>query len=303
MVVLVNEPAYGGSGGMIPVVSNHPRAADMLPHELGHQLANLGDEYESAYSGYPPCEAECPEPNLTNQTDPGSLKWALWLDADTPIPTPETPAYASSVGLFEGGRYQATGVFRPFQDCAMRTLGKPFCPVCREALVRSFYDRVRPIDRVEPEILPMLPICAQQTLRVFHPQTGDGSLRAMWEVDGVLSSTDSDSWELRADRLGPGTHRIQVRVTDQTPLVRSDPEGRLHAEHTWTVRIAGLEGCETPADDPGASTSTGGVRPESGCGCASGAGEDRRHRGLPWLIAWLLISGRWFRKADAVRRI
>ena len=58
-------------------------------------------------------------------------KWADLL----PDPT-------GRLGLFEGGGYQSKGVWRPSEDCRMRTNESPdFCPVCSRAIVRitDFY--------------------------------------------------------------------------------------------------------------------------------------------------------------------
>ncbi len=57
---------------------------------------------------------------------------------------PTSPAESSSypVGVYEGGGYQSRGVFRPANDCRMRTNTSPaFCPVCIRAIDRliDFY--------------------------------------------------------------------------------------------------------------------------------------------------------------------
>ena len=38
------------------------------------------------------------------------------------------------VGAFEGGNYQATGFYRPEQNCLMFTRTEAFCVVCAEAI-------------------------------------------------------------------------------------------------------------------------------------------------------------------------
>ncbi len=38
------------------------------------------------------------------------------------------------VGAFEGGNYQAEGIYRPEQDCLMFTRAEQFCVVCAEAI-------------------------------------------------------------------------------------------------------------------------------------------------------------------------
>ena len=40
-------------------------------------------------------------------------------------------------GLYEGGGYQSKGVWRPAEDCRMKTNSCPdFCPVCTRAINR-----------------------------------------------------------------------------------------------------------------------------------------------------------------------
>jgi hypothetical protein len=62
------------------------------------------------------------------------VTWKHWVAAATPVPTSETPAYASVIGVFEGAAYNPTGRYRPKQNCRMRENGMPFCEVCSEAM-------------------------------------------------------------------------------------------------------------------------------------------------------------------------
>jgi hypothetical protein len=44
--------------------------------------------------------------------------------------------------VFEGGGYVAKGVYRPMQDCSMKSISVDnFCPVCKEAIknIIEFY--------------------------------------------------------------------------------------------------------------------------------------------------------------------
>lgn len=45
IIVLVNDPSYGGSGGSVSVSYNGPYASQVTVHEFGHTLGNLLDEY------------------------------------------------------------------------------------------------------------------------------------------------------------------------------------------------------------------------------------------------------------------
>ena len=48
-----------------------------------------------------------------------------------PQPNPHAPDH---VGAYKGARYMHCGCYRPSYDCRMRTLGEPFCAVCRKAI-------------------------------------------------------------------------------------------------------------------------------------------------------------------------
>ncbi|MBQ4146459.1 MAG: peptidase M64, partial [Prevotella sp.] len=88
-----------------------------------------------------PAEVEPWEPNLTTLKN-FEVKWKDMMDAKTPVPTPQTRTYINKVGVYEGAGYSLKGVYRPMQDCRMRTNEYPeFCPVCNRALERliNFY--------------------------------------------------------------------------------------------------------------------------------------------------------------------
>jgi len=140
LVLLVNSERYGGGGFYnfysIATVDNE-RSPFVFIHEFGHSFAGLGDEYiggapegEEYYSP----EWEPWEPNLTTRVR-FEDKWKNSLAPDVPVPTPRDSVYRNRIGVYEGGGYQAKGVYSPFQTCWMKeqAAGK-FCPVCRKAI-------------------------------------------------------------------------------------------------------------------------------------------------------------------------
>ena len=145
--ILVNSDKYGG--GSIynyysVCVSDNRFSEYVFSHEFGHGFAFLADEYytsDVAYNDFYPLDVEPLEPNITTLVDFGS-KWKDLVDEDTPVPTPDTPEYKDKVGVFEGGGYVAKGVYRPMEDCSMKTATvNNFCPVCKRAIQRmiDFY--------------------------------------------------------------------------------------------------------------------------------------------------------------------
>lgn len=135
IIILANTDTYGGGGiynSYTLTTAHHPQFRPVVVHEFGHSFAGLADEY--AYAGeedpYYFSDIEPWEQNITTQKDFAS-KWKNMLDIGF-----------EGVGLFEGAGYQPKGVWRPAEDCRMRTNGADaFCPVCQRAIARmiNFY--------------------------------------------------------------------------------------------------------------------------------------------------------------------
>lgn len=146
IIILVNSDHYGGGGILNSynlTSTHHTKYRPVVVHEFGHSFCGLGDEYAYETEDIPmyPSEVEPWEPNLTTLKD-FNVKWKDMIDAKTPVPTPQTRIYINKVGVFEGAGYSLKGVYRPMQDCRMRTNEYPeFCPVCHRALERliNFY--------------------------------------------------------------------------------------------------------------------------------------------------------------------
>jgi hypothetical protein len=157
LIVLVNDRSYGGGARAaldmpaaayhahrtdkpidfatakkeftfgLTVVSCEPKVGSrILVHELGHSIANLGEEYFDPASAFQPA-ADHPvlkKPNVSIWSDPEKVKWKSLLGRDR-------------VGVFEGAEGFGRGLFRPWDDgCVMRVAEHTrFCPVCSQAIV------------------------------------------------------------------------------------------------------------------------------------------------------------------------
>lgn len=132
--VIANETKYGGGGfynsyGM--GTADNKLSEVVFVHEFGHSFAGLGDEYytsDVAYEDYYNLSLEPWEPNITTLVDFES-KWKDMVDS-------------GEAGLFEGGGYMSKGIYRPREDCRMKSNTPPdFCPVCQRAISRmiDFY--------------------------------------------------------------------------------------------------------------------------------------------------------------------
>ena len=147
--ILVNSKKYGGGAIYnyynVSVNSNR-QSAKILIHEFGHGFAGLADEYydnSTSYGTFYNLNIEPWEPNISTLKH-FDKKWKHLVKKHTPIPTPATKKYINTVGAFEGGGYEPKGMYRPMQDCMMKTFnGNQFCPACREAIQKmiDFYTK------------------------------------------------------------------------------------------------------------------------------------------------------------------
>ncbi len=235
VVVLVNDPEYGGSGGAVAVASTHIDVVELVLHEQGHSFGLLTDEY----GGPPPpaCNAaiEPSAANATRQTMRALIKWTSWIDASTPLPT--TTTAAGVPGLYEGANYCDTGLFRPTSGSKMRFLGFPFEQINSEQLIRRIYNVASPIDGSSPT--PGSFTLAKgdtQNFSVTTPQPFTHALDITWKVDGVNSGS-GPAFTLNTTPLSLGAHTVEVVVRDTTGMVRSDPSGLLMESRTWNVTV------------------------------------------------------------------
>ena len=133
VIILANTDTYGGGGiydSYTLTTAHHSAFAPVVVHEFGHSFGGLTDEYayDDQYVEYYYPDIEPWEQNITTMAD-FSKKWKDLYEQGV-------------VGLVEGGGYQTKGVWRPQENCRMRTNAAPaFCPVCQRALrnIIDFY--------------------------------------------------------------------------------------------------------------------------------------------------------------------
>ncbi len=73
VVILVNTPYYGGSGGEFATATTNSDSRDVAIHEIGHSFVGLGDEY------WPGEQFVWESINLTQETSPSLVSWKNWL--------------------------------------------------------------------------------------------------------------------------------------------------------------------------------------------------------------------------------
>ncbi|MEU4523886.1 M64 family metallopeptidase [Amycolatopsis sp. NPDC024027] len=255
ILALGNSSTYGGAGGTYATASGgNALSALISPHELGHSLGGLDDEYDYYARGVPGGAYEGGEPDSVHHTlltEPQMraqhAKWWRWLG--------EPSESGGTIGRFEGGLYTRTGVWRPSRHSMMKTLGYAFDQVGRERMTQRIAAKVPLVAGGTPAGT----IGADRVVwvRPLHPVSHRLDIR--WTLDGV-AVPGRDAVDLRRAHLRPGRHTLTATVTDPTPFVR-DPAARPAATRTWTVDTAVVT---PPAGGPAVVASTPVSRPVGG---------------------------------------
>ncbi|WP_240109940.1 M64 family metallopeptidase [Streptomyces sp. MUM 203J] len=247
IVALANSGTYGGAGGAYATASGgNALSALITPHEIGHSLGGLQDEYDyygrgvpgGAYTGAEPSSAH--HTTLTEeQMRQQRAKWWRWLG--------EKSVSGGAIGRHEGGLYSTKGVWRPSAHSIMKTLGYAFDQVGREVMVGAISGKV---DLVQGHTPNAAPIGTDRTVWVdtLHPQGGE--LDVVWRLDGrPLPVEGARTLDLRGLSIPAGRHTLTTTVTDPTPFVR-DPALRgteaLTRTVSWTVHTRAVTRPEPP---------------------------------------------------------
>ncbi|MET7750478.1 M64 family metallopeptidase [Micromonospora sp. NPDC005367] len=259
LIALANSDTYGGAGGANATASGGNALSALIgPHEIGHSLGGLDDEYDYYARGVAGDTYEGPEPSSAHHTllteqqmRDTQTKWWRWLG--------EPSESGGTIGRYEGGLYLQKGVWRPSQHSMMKSLGFYFDQVAREQMTERIASRV---DILAGGTETDRPIGADRVVRVetLHPVSHE--LTVSWTVDGtaVPGTGNARDLDLRTLRLAPGTHTVTATVTDPTPFVR-DPALRdspsLTQRRTWTVDTAVVTPTTNEPLAVTASTATG----------------------------------------------
>jgi len=210
VIVIVNSPFYGGSGGQIAVTSTEQSANEIAIHEIGHSFTSLKDEY---YAG----DIYAAEGiNMTQETNANEVRWVNWMDDN-------------GIGIYQhccGGN--SANWYRPHEQCKMRYLGFPFCSVCVEGTIEEIHDRVSPIDSYSPdngnEVAVFEPMSFEANLIEPNPNT----LRSSWLLNSVEIAQNTASVELEAADLEDGINLLQFMVEDTSTYLRVDNHSESH---------------------------------------------------------------------------
>jgi hypothetical protein len=223
VIILVNSPYYGGSGGGFPVASTDASATEVALHELGHSFASLADEYW--FTGGE-------SPNRTAESNPTLVKWKNWVGSN-------------GVGVYQyccGG--DSPNWYRPHENCKMRTLGPDFCPVCTQALIEKIHNLSSPLENYSPTDLVVPATSNPLPFSVTLVQPEPNTLKVQWVLNDSIIATQTDSITLLQSQLQNGTNSLKCFVEDTTALLRVDGHATIHvstAKWLITKAISGLE--------------------------------------------------------------
>lgn len=139
VIALGNTSKYGGAGGSVATAAgSNAQAGQIAIHELGHSIGGLADEYDYPYAAYTGSEPR--EINVTK--DPTGAKWGEYLGQ----PSPD----GGVIAPVEGARYYKTGLYRPTANSIMRTLGKQFNSIGRDAMIKAFKAKIPSLTAAPP---------------------------------------------------------------------------------------------------------------------------------------------------------
>jgi hypothetical protein len=141
VLVVLNSDVRGGCNRGLVAAVTRSEPAQVIAHELGHNLFELDDEYVTGDRTF---TGTSPRANTSEQpADWANLKWRDLVAEGTPLPTDANALPAdwnrrTSVGAFEGaGGHFRRGLFRPVLDCRMNQTDPPWCPVCTRKITND----------------------------------------------------------------------------------------------------------------------------------------------------------------------
>lgn len=236
IVLLVNDRRYGGSGnsgGSVAITSAY--FPEIAVHEMGHSLVDLADEYVdtliSETSGLLLFQ-EGRYKNVTALTDPSAVPWAHWIDPSIPLPQ---SFGENGVGLFEGGLYRATGIYRPTFNSRMRSFDASFGPVNSEQWILRLYSLTEGIRGFAPTAESVEINAGESQEFLVSPIFGADVQSVEWTLNGVVQVTDSPDKLLLTPPVG--THTVSLRVSDISGKIKLPPPHAGIFSWTWQLIV------------------------------------------------------------------
>ena len=222
VIMLVNTPYYGGSGGIIPTASLAIGSSEIALHELGHSFVGLKDEY---YAGD---QFASEGINMTTESNPNLCRWKNWLGS-------------GDIGIYQHCCGQnSSSWYRPHENCKMRFLFKPFCSVCIEATVERMHDLVSPLDAYFPQNAEIPNLQQPLTFELILVESIPNSLKIEWAMNGRRLNICSSSAVISPSDLISGNNQLQATIQDTTHFLEVDEHHIIHSTSIiWNVNRQG----------------------------------------------------------------
>ena len=222
ILVMVNDSRYGGCASQFAVSYNGSSMTEVQIHELGHSLGSLADEYDypnTTYTGGEPGEV-----NIT--TSPTGQKWSYWWGTD-------------GISSFQGAGYYLYGLYRPKNNCLMRSLGVSLCAVCKEQIAKVTNSIVDTIHTFSPTSTNLtIGNSLPQTFTIAHFVPPGNNPLIGWKVDGVVvPGATGTSYVFDPNTVALGLHTVEASVLDRTTIVRVDTAGVMRETQSWNVTV------------------------------------------------------------------
>ena len=237
-LTIANTDTYGGIGGRnATTTADNALSPYITPHELGHSLGELQDEYPYYERGVPGDPYTGPEPESVHHTVlteeqmlDQHAKWWRWIG--------EESLSGGYISRYESGQYACCDIWRPSKHSMMRWLAYPYDQVGREKMVERISGR-RDLQQLSIRATPGDEVGRGQVLWVQTPHPTYHSLDLTWTVNGkaVRASRDRPYLDLAAAGVRRGDV-VRLHVADPTPWVR-DPAvfggPTMTADRSWVV--------------------------------------------------------------------
>ena len=226
VVILVNSPYYGGSGGEFATSTVNFKSNDIAVHEIGHSFGQLGDEY---WAGNQYANEKL---NFTNK--PTDVPWKKWIGTN-------------GIGIYAyGDKGSASNWYRPHEYCKMQYLVAPFCSVCQEVFVETIHQKTNPILSFKPKNEKPISSDSIKLFSVKLAKPSPNTLKVEWFLNGKKVALNKDSIYINKGDYQKGLNNVRVEIRDTTALVRTDDHHSHVYTENWNVNHINEVGLQKP---------------------------------------------------------